>query len=88
LDTLGYTRVTVRSPVLPALMEVIQVADIRDGEVTLRPPGTVFERVLLERRMPGLPGEERVDTASLLLLIRRILGQPPLAEGIRILSGT
>jgi len=87
LDTLGYTRVTVRSPVLPALMEVIRVADIRDGEVTLRPPGTVFERVLLERRMPGLPGEERVDTAGLLLLIRRILGQPPLAEGIRILSG-
>jgi predicted phosphodiesterase len=55
-DTLGYSRVTVMSPVLPALLEVVRVADLRDGKVIPVPPGEeVVERVTLVPQGAGGP---------------------------------
>jgi hypothetical protein len=46
-DTLGYSRITVSSPGLPVVLEVIRVADLRDGKVVLQPPEEMIERVML-----------------------------------------
>jgi predicted phosphodiesterase len=55
-DSLGYSRIRVPSPDLPAILEVIRVADLRDGEVVLQPPGVVVERVRLPAPANGTPG--------------------------------
>jgi PKD repeat protein len=46
-NRIGYTRVTVDPVEGTATAEVIVVADISDGQVTLLPPGTIFETVVM-----------------------------------------
>ena len=79
--TLGYTRVTVRSPSLPAGMEVIRVADISGETIHHLPPGTMIERVRLYREC----GEGVGPLTPLRCRFRGILGEPPLADRIRLL---
>jgi predicted phosphodiesterase len=52
-DSLGYSLVTVRSLDLPAILNVIQVADLREGRVMILPSEVLVERVLLPPRCQG-----------------------------------
>jgi predicted phosphodiesterase len=65
-NTLGYTRVSTMSPDLPARVEVVQVADLKDGRVILSPPGKVVEQIMLTTRVHGpsfiRPGRGRDDS--------------------------
>jgi hypothetical protein len=54
-NTLGYTRVSTVSPDLPARVDVVRVADLKDGRVILNTPETVVEQVILPTRVPGTP---------------------------------
>jgi predicted phosphodiesterase len=83
-DTLGYTRVTVRSPSLPAVMEVIRVADIREGKIIPLPQGTVVERIRLGQRR-GLLGETGTGTSGLLRNLSWFRGRLFPDEGLRTL---
>lgn len=46
-NTLAYARVTVNANSGAALLDVIKVADVHDGQVVMYPPGTIAERVVL-----------------------------------------
>lgn len=52
-NTLGYTIVTVNGTNNQAILEYISVADVNGTAIRGYPPGTVYERVVLERR-PGI----------------------------------
>ena len=56
-NTLAYARVTVNIKSGLALIEVIKVADIHDGQIMMSPPGTIAERIIIS----GLP-EKTPDT--------------------------
>ncbi|MDD1646240.1 MAG: metallophosphoesterase, partial [Methanomicrobiales archaeon] len=66
IGTMGYTRVTVRSPSIPAEMEVIRVADIREGRVITLPQGATVERIDLEVGKPRLFRQDGTGISGLL----------------------
>jgi len=62
-NTLAYARVTVSAKPDPTLVEVIKVAEIRDGRIIMSPPGTIIERVLIPQPI-GKPVDMWVNLFS------------------------
>jgi hypothetical protein len=88
-DTLGYSRVMVRSPDLPPVIEVIRVADLRDGQVVPALPGTeVVERIMLTSPgtvapswVTGIPGPSQTNGGG------SLAGNAFLGEVLKLLLG-
>jgi hypothetical protein len=70
-NTLGYAIVTVNSTNNSAVIEFVKVADIRGAAIRLDPPGTVYERVVLDRG-PGVTN--RRDRSGFPILFTSHLG--------------
>jgi acid phosphatase type 7 len=62
-NTLAYARVTVNAKSNSALIEVIKVAYVHDGQITMYPPGTVAERIVISR-FPGKQSDALTNSLS------------------------